>query len=74
MEPVTALDGGNDGLDFYRCIADKWVHNIKPNGFIAMECGENQSEPIINIFNGKFVEKQVLFDFNNIDRIVIFGI
>lgn len=74
FEPISALDGGIDGLDFYRCIAEKWVSNIKKSGYIALECGEEQSEDIINLFSGKYSEKQVIYDFNNIDRIVTFGI
>ena len=73
-EPITALDGGADGLDFYRCIANRCSNKVKKNGYFAFECGENQSEDIINIFNGKFSQKEVLFDFNNIDRIVTFRI
>lgn len=71
-EPVTALDGGNDGLDFYRCLATHWTDKVKVDGFMAFECGDNQSSDIINIFNGKNIENSVIFDFNNIDRIVTF--
>lgn len=74
FEPITALDGGIDGLDFYRCIAEKWASKVRKNGYIALECGEEQSEDIINLFNGKYSEKQVIYDFNNIDRIVTFRI
>ena len=74
FEPVTALDGGKDGLDFYRCLAEKWTSKVKKNGFIALECGEEQSADIISLFSGKYSEKQVIYDFNNIDRIVTFGI
>ena len=74
FEPITALDGGIDGLDFYRCIAEKWVSNIKKNGYIALECGDGQSKEIINLFSEKYSEKQVIYDFNNIDRIVTFRI
>ncbi len=74
FEPKSALDGGNDGLEFYRCLADRWYHKVKNNGFIALECGEKQSNLIIDIFRNKFVESNVIFDFNNIDRIVTFGI
>lgn len=74
FEPITALDGGIDGLDFYRCIAEKWASKLRKNGYIALECGEEQSEDIINLFNGKYSEKQVIYDFNNIDRIVTFRI
>jgi release factor glutamine methyltransferase len=73
-EPLSALDGGYDGLDFYRCLADKWSSNVKKSGFMAFECGDNQSADVIDIFNGKYVENNVIFDFNNIDRIVIFRI
>ena len=74
FEPITALDGGFDGLDFYRCIAEKWVIKVNKKGYIALECGENQSDDIINLFNEKYSQKQVIYDFNNIDRIVTFGI
>ena len=73
-EPSTALDGGDDGLMFYRCLADRWCDKMKSSGFMAFECGEEQSKPIIDIFHDKFVESNVIFDFNNIDRIVAFGI
>ncbi len=73
-EPLTALDGGADGLDFYRCLADRWTSMVRPNGYIALECGEGQSEFIIDLFKDKYREKQVIFDFNDIDRIVTFGI
>ncbi len=71
-EPISALDGGKDGLDFYRCLADRWSNKVKENGFMAFECGDNQSSDIINIFEGKNKENSVIFDFNNIDRIVTF--
>ncbi len=74
FEPVSALDGGNDGLNFYRCLASKWCSKVKKNGFLAFECGDGQSDDIIEIFDGKFVENNVIFDFNNIDRIVTFRI
>lgn len=74
FEPVTALDGGIDGLDFYRCIAQKWISQVKKGGYVALECGEEQSVDIISLFSGEYSEKQVIYDFNNIDRIVTFGI
>lgn len=73
-EPITALDGGDDGLIFYRCIAERWCCNVKKDGYIALEHDKNQSDDIINIFCGKYSKKNVIFDFNNIDRIVTFRI
>ncbi|MBQ4573129.1 MAG: peptide chain release factor N(5)-glutamine methyltransferase [Clostridia bacterium] len=74
FEPITALDGGIDGYDFYRCLADRWSGKVKKGGYIAMECGENQSKYIIELFNGKYIESNFIFDFNNIDRVVTFRI
>ncbi len=74
FEPSSALDGGDDGLMFYRCLADRWCDKVKNSGFMAFECGEEQSKPIIDIFHDKIVDSNVIFDFNNIDRIVTFGI
>lgn len=74
FEPISALDGGADGLDFYRVIYDRWLKQVKKNGIVAFECGEQQSKPICEIFKSKTSSSEVLFDFNNIDRIVIFGI
>ncbi len=65
-EPVMALDGGDDGLDFYRCIADKWLPVCKYA--VAVECGENQHLQIGEMFSEFSVE--FLKDFNGINRVV----
>lgn len=74
FEPKAALDGGADGLSFYRCIAERWTDKVKNGGYVAMECGEEQSNDIIKIFDGRYTEKNTILDFNNIDRIVTFRI
>lgn len=73
-EPASALDGGRDGLNFYRCISSKWLNKAKKGGLIALECGDTQSNEILPMFSDKVTEKNVIFDFNNIDRIVAFRI
>lgn len=73
-EPQSALDGGKDGLQFYKCIFLKWLSKVKKGGLIAVECGDGQSNDVISLFNGSISEKKVIFDFNNIDRIVAFRI
>lgn len=65
-EPVMALDGGTDGLDFYRCIADKWLPYCK--GAVAVECGENQHLEIAKLFSSLNVS--FIKDFNDINRVV----
>ena len=69
FEPETALDGGEDGLDFYRCISDKWSEYIRTGGKLIMECGEAQSREIADMFgNAKAIE--IIKDFNNVERVV----
>ncbi len=65
-EPVMALDGGADGLDFYRCIADKWLPHCKYAA--AVECGENQHKEIAILFSALNVGFKK--DFNEIYRVV----
>lgn len=70
FEPLTALDGGEDGLKFYRCIKDSWSKLVNENGAIMMECGDRQSDDIIKIFSDISKHSTVYYDFNNIDRVV----
>ena len=72
-EPSAALDGGEDGLVFYRAFAEKWLPFINEKGFIAVECGETQAEKIASLFSKHSSEITVLKDFNGIDRFVIAG-
>lgn len=72
-EPMTALDGGEDGLDFYRAFSEKWLPCVNDGGFIAVECGENQAEKIAALFSKHSDDVTVLKDFNGIDRFVFAG-
>lgn len=58
-EPHTALDGGEDGLVFYRAFEKNWLDKVNPNGFVAMECGEEQSEVIARMFADKLNAEQI---------------
>ena len=69
FEPTLALDGGDDGLDFYRKIAINARERLNENGILFMECGEGQAEDIKNmLINYSSVE--IFKDINGIDRIV----
>lgn len=46
-EPIAALDGGDDGLDFYRAILEKWLVVIRVGGLLVMEVGINQAEDVV---------------------------
>jgi protein-(glutamine-N5) methyltransferase, release factor-specific len=70
-EPPTALDGGEDGLLFYRAIAQYWLPRLKPGGFVAVEIGEGQAEEVSSLFRAAGVSKiRVEPDFNGIGRVV----
>lgn len=45
-EPVLALDGGADGLDFYRVIARKWKNALRNRGWLIFEVGMGQAEEV----------------------------
>ncbi len=69
LEPSMALDGGVDGLDFYRAINEKWLPFC--GGAVAFECGEGQAESIERLISSFCCSTQVMTDFNGIERIVI---
>lgn len=69
FEPKLALDGGEDGLIFYRRIAKDVKKYLSENGVIYFECGIGEAEEIKNIFSfSKNVE--IIKDYEGIDRIV----
>lgn len=75
-EPYTALDGGEDGLVFYRAIARFWIPRLKPGGLAAVEIGEGQAQAVEELFRSVGVRDiEVQKDFNGLDRVVagIFG-
>jgi len=51
FEPRIALDGGEDGLDFYRRIASKIHRYVARGGMLIVECGEDQAQDILKIFS-----------------------
>lgn len=50
FEPILALDGGVDGMDFYRKIAKEAAQFLKNNGLVFLEIGINQKAEIVEIF------------------------
>ncbi len=49
-EPHLALDGGEDGLDFYRSITEKWLNSLRLDGWLLCEVGLGQSDAVEKLF------------------------
>ena len=70
-EPAMALDGGADGLTFYRAIADKWLPLLKAGGLLAVEIGQGQETDVAAIFAAAGLENiAVIPDLAGILRVV----
>lgn len=70
-EPKLALDGGEDGLDFYREICDKYRKNLNPNGVLIFEYGIGQEEDIKKIMeNYGFTDIKIHKDLCDINRTI----
>lgn len=68
-EPRIALDGGVDGLDFYRRIAKEGKGFLLPGGRIYLEIGYDQGESVKNIFQKEgFTNVEVFQDYEGRDR------
>ncbi len=70
-EPKMALDGGKDGLDFYRLIAEKWSSKLKKDGKLMLEIGEDQGNALKIILAFDYYDIKVQQDIYNNDRMVI---
>lgn len=71
FEPENALDGGADGLDFYRKIAGQVKDYLNPGGYVYMEIGYDQGEAVSELMrNAGFTEVEVIKDLAQNDRVV----
>lgn len=71
-EPQMALDGGSDGLMFYRAIAENWVKFLRRGGYLCVEVGIGQALAVADIFKAAGLDNiEVIRDLSGIDRVVI---
>lgn len=71
-EPAMALDGGNDGLSFYRLIARRWLPKIKHGGALAVEIGYNQKAAVTEIFQKAGIENvRCIKDYGGNNRVIV---
>lgn len=71
-EPMNALDGGADGLTFYRKLAEGAAEHLKDGGFLAAEFGIHQTADVVKLLKetGKFDSFEVITDYGGIERAV----
>jgi release factor glutamine methyltransferase len=74
FEPRIALDGGADGLDFYRRIAEGAVDHLNPGGAIFLEVGINEAQPVLELVKARLpcAQAGTVKDLNGVER-VVFG-
>lgn len=71
FEPILALDGGEDGLDFYREIIAKAKLYLNDKGYLAFEIGYNQAKAVSSLMEKEFKEIEILKDLASLDRVVL---
>ena len=70
-EPRLALDGGPDGLDFYRAVSVYFKRALTKNGMLAFECGMGQSQAVQQILQqAGYYDIKTMRDFNGVERVV----
>ncbi len=70
QEPLLALDGGADGLDFYRRIISGSACCLKEGGYLCLEIGYDQKEAVTGLLKeGGFSDLEIIRDLNGLDRV-----
>jgi release factor glutamine methyltransferase len=70
-DPLIALDGGDDGLFFYREIAENATRFLNKGGILVLEIGEDQGQSVKKLLQKNFETIRIKKDYSNNDRIVI---
>ena len=72
-EPILALDGGKDGLEFYKKIIQEADSYLKENGYLCFEIGYDQRESVIHLLKQKQKYKEIYGkkDLSGNDRIIV---
>ena len=72
-EPRAALDGGKDGLDYYRVIANEASMHLRSQGILALEIGYDQAVDVKRLLNKAktYEDTRVVRDLMQLDRVII---
>ena len=71
FEPRAALDGGADGLDFYRVIIREYSEYLKNGGVILLEIGYDQGQAIKSLAADRMLDCSIFKDFGGNDRVAV---
>lgn len=69
-DPIIALDGGPDGLYFYRRLLYEAIDYLKEDGYLLLEIGHDQGEEILALAEESYMNIKVMKDYSKLDRIV----
>ena len=67
-EPIIALDGGKDGLKFYKIILSEYKKYLKKDGYLLLEIGYNQAKSVGELINLNYI---IIEDLAGNDRVII---
>lgn len=70
-EPVLALDGGEDGLDFYKYIIQNAPQHLREGGLLAFEIGYEQGRAVSSLMENDFENIEIIKDLAGLDRVVL---
>lgn len=70
FEPMSALDGGKDGLDAYRSLLESAYDKLEKGGLLLLEIGYNQKETVAQLLQNKFTEVKCFKDLAGHDRVI----
>ena len=72
-EPILALDGGEDGLNFYRIIAENAYKYLNKDGILALEIGYDQKEEVMALLEkvGQYTDIYCKKDLGDNDRVIV---
>ena len=68
-EPRAALDGGDDGLDFYRVIISEYSEYLTDNGIMLLEIGCDQAKSVAAIASAAGMRCEIYKDYGGNDRV-----
>ena len=71
-EPRIALDGGDDGMDFYRAIVENFGTNLKSDGFFAFEMGYDQRDAAADLAKKYGFSFEEIYDYGGNFRVAVF--